>query len=152
MRAPRSQLFPHHTMRRWAEGVRHDAIRGGSAGVGTKVQGGLPARGATAAGGVEKRLRIPHSLAYLHVGERQPAGEDRAKASEVSIVAKGLPTLPTKLVEKVWNFEFVEMEEFLPEPRSLRIVEQGSSSQSFQDSLGGALSQFQARQQHNSQC
>ena len=41
------------------------------------------------------------------------------------LVAKGLPTLPTKLVEKVWNFEFVEMEEFLPTPRALRIAEQG---------------------------
>ena len=67
------------------------------------------------------------------------------------LVAKGLPTLPTKLVEKIWNFEFVEMEEFLPAPRSLRIAEQGSSSHSFQDSLVGALSQFQAQQQHKSQ-
>ena len=42
------------------------------------------------------------------------------------LVAKGLPTLPTELVEKVWNFEFVAVEEFLPAPRSLRIAEQGA--------------------------
>ena len=34
------------------------------------------------------------------------------------LVAKGLPTLPMKLVEKVWNLEYVDMEEFLPAPRS----------------------------------
>ena len=59
------------------------------------------------------------------------------------LVAKGLPTLPTKLVEKVWNLEYVEMEEFLPMPRALRIPTQ--------DSLVGALNQFQAIQQHKSQ-
>ena len=62
-------------------------------------------------------------------------------------VAKGLPTLPTKLVEKVWNFEFVEMEEFLPTPRALRIAEQGNPASSLQESLVGALSHFQALQQ-----
>ena len=67
------------------------------------------------------------------------------------LVVKGLPTLPTKLVEKVWNLEYVEMEEFLPMPRVLRRVEQGNPSYSFQDSLVGALNQFQAIQQHKSQ-
>ena len=67
------------------------------------------------------------------------------------LVAKGLPTLPTKLVEKVWNLEYVEMEEFLPTPRALRIAEQGNPSHSLQDSLVGALNQFQAIQQQKSQ-
>ena len=40
------------------------------------------------------------------------------------LVVKGLPTLPMKLVEKAWNMEFLEMEDFLPAPRSLRIAEQ----------------------------
>ena len=68
------------------------------------------------------------------------------------LVAKGLPTLPTKLVEKIWNLEYVEMEEFLPAPRSLRIAEQSNPSHSLQDSLVGALSQFQALQKQKSQC
>ena len=67
------------------------------------------------------------------------------------LVAKGLPTLPTKLVEKVWNLEYVEMEEFLPTPRALRIAEQGNPSHSLQDSLVGALNQFQALQLQKSQ-
>lgn len=66
------------------------------------------------------------------------------------LVAKGLPTLPRKLVEKVWRLEYVDMEEFLPAPRSLRLAEQGKPS-SLQDSLVGALDQFQALQQHRSQ-
>lgn len=41
------------------------------------------------------------------------------------LVEKGLPTLPMKLVEKAWNLEFVNMEEFFPAPRSLRLAEQG---------------------------
>ena len=67
------------------------------------------------------------------------------------LVEKGLPTLPTKLVERVWNLEYVDMEEFLPAPRSLRIAEQGRSSASLQESLVGAFSQFQALQQYKTQ-
>ena len=62
------------------------------------------------------------------------------------LVEKGLPTLPTKLVEKVWRLEFVDMEEFLPAPRSLRMAEQDKPV-SLQESLVGAFSQFQAIQQ-----
>lgn len=63
------------------------------------------------------------------------------------LVAKGLPTLPMKLVDKVWNRDYVEMEEFLPTPRVLRLVDQGGAARSLQESLVGALSQFQAIQQ-----
>ena len=63
-------------------------------------------------------------------------------------VEKGLPTLPVKLVEKAWNKEYVDMEEFLPTPRSLRLADQARTSSSLQESLVGALSQFQALQHH----
>ena len=56
-----------------------------------------------------------------------------------------------KLVERVWNLEYVDMEEFLPAPCSLRIAEQGRSSASLQESLVGAFSQFQALQQYKAQ-
>ena len=54
------------------------------------------------------------------------AGTERKKAEgkPQQLIAKGLPTLPAKLVEKAQNLEFVEMEEFLPTPRSLRLTEQ----------------------------
>ena len=43
------------------------------------------------------------------------------------------------------------MEDLLPAPRSLRLAEQGAVPSSLQDSLVGALSHFQALQQHRSQ-
>ena len=67
------------------------------------------------------------------------------------LVAKGLPTLPMRVVERIWNLEFVEMEDMLPSPRTLRLAEQEPSARSLQDSLVGALSQFQAIQQHKAQ-
>ena len=80
-------------------------------------------------------------------GTSEPQEKAESKPSRY-LVAKGLPTLPTKLVDKVWNLEFVDMEEFLPAPRALRIREQGKPAPSLQDSLVGAFSQFQALQQH----
>ena len=62
------------------------------------------------------------------------------------LVAKGLPTLLMKTVEKAWRLEYMDMEEFLPTPRSLRLAEQGKSATSLQESLVGALNQFQATQ------
>ena len=67
-------------------------------------------------------------------------GGEQAKPARY-LVAKGLPTLPRKQVEKVWRLEYVDMEEFLPAPRSLRLAEQGKPS-----SL-----QFLALQQHRFQ-
>ena len=64
------------------------------------------------------------------------------------LVAKGLPTLPSKVVENAWNWEYVDMEEFLPAPRSLRIAEMGKPVPSLQESLVGAFSHFQALQHH----
>jgi hypothetical protein len=55
-----------------------------------------------------------------------------------------------KLAEKICNLDYVEMEEFLPAPRVLRLAEQGPQTSSLQDSLVGALSHFQALQHHRS--
>ena len=63
------------------------------------------------------------------------------------LVAKGLPTLPGKLVDKIWNLEYVDMEEFLPAPRSLRLAELGKPAPSLQESLVGAFNQMRAQQQ-----
>ena len=67
------------------------------------------------------------------------------------LVATGLPTLTMRVVERIWSLEFVEMEDLLPAPRSLRLAKQGASPKSLQDSLVGALSHFQALQQHKAQ-
>ena len=67
------------------------------------------------------------------------------------LVAKDLSTLPMRLVEKAWYLNYVEMEEFLPAPRALRLAEQGRASTSLQESLVGAFSEFQAQQQQKAQ-
>ena len=74
-------------------------------------------------------------------------GEEAGAKPSRYLVAKGLPTLPLKVVERVWMMEYIEMEEFLPTPRSLQLVEQGRPVPSLQESLVGALNQFQATQQ-----
>ena len=67
------------------------------------------------------------------------------------LVAKGLPTLPMKLVDRIWNLEYVDMEEFLPAPQSLHLAEQGKPAPSLQESLVTAFNQFQAIQNHRTQ-
>ena len=86
-------------------------------------------------------------LTSLPVGQESQDTADHKPARY--LVAKGLPTLPTKLVEKAWRMEFVDMEEFLKVPRALRLAEQGNPNQaSLQESLVGALNEFQPIQQH----
>ena len=53
--------------------------------------------------------------------------------------------------DKIWNLEYVDMEEFLPVPRSLRLAEQGKPAPSLQESLVGAFNQFQAIQSQKTQ-
>ena len=80
-----------------------------------------------------------------------PASSESRESSTTKpsryLIAKGLPTLPMRTVEKAWNREYVDMEEFLPAPRSLRLAEQARPAMSLQESLVGALNQFQATQQ-----
>ena len=87
-------------------------------------------------------------LASLRVGWRR---EDGGEACEIPGSQGATNTPPETGGEaKVWRLEYVDMEEFLPVPRSLRLAEQGKPS-SLQDSLVGAFDQFQALQQHRSQ-
>ena len=79
-------------------------------------------------------------LPFLTALPIPPEGKEKQETQPVLyLVAKGLPTLPCKQVEKVWGLEFVDMEDFLPAPRSLRLAEQGTAAPSFQESLVGAL-------------
>ncbi len=114
-------------------------------GLGLTATEETPTQPETGVGGTNPFASILPLLASLPVSRGQT---DKAVAKPSRyLVAKGLPTLPMKLVEKVWNLEFVDMEEFLPTPRSLHLAEQGRPSTSFQESLVGAFSQFQALQQ-----
>jgi hypothetical protein len=77
--------------------------------------------------------------------------QGRPPEPKLYLVAKGLPTLPMKVVERIWDLEFVVMEDLLPAPRTLRLAEQAAKSSLLQESLVGALNQFQATQQHRAQ-
>ena len=116
--------------------------------------GAAGGRGAAALrSGVRGRGSQPicsHSPAAGVPAVRVGGGEKAEVKPARYLVAKGLPTLPRKLAEMVWRLEYVDMEEFLPVPHSLRLAEQGKPS-SLQDSLVGAFDQFQALQQHQSQ-
>lgn len=65
------------------------------------------------------------------------------------LVAKGLPTLPMKLVDRVWNLEYNDMVESLYQ--SLCLAEQGKLVLSLQESLVGAFNQLQAIQSQKTQ-
>ena len=54
--------------------------------------------------------------------------------------APGLPTIPNKLAQKIWDLEFVEMEEFLPSNRAIQAME---NPVSMQEGIVGALQQLQ---------
>ena len=100
-------------------------------------------------GGVGPLASIIPLLTSLPLG-----GDSREKGDTKPsryLVAKGLPTLPMKLVDRIWNLEYVDMEEFLPAPRSLRLAEQGKPAPSLQKSLVGAFNQFQAIQSQKTQ-
>ena len=64
------------------------------------------------------------------------------------LIAKDMPPLQAKLVEKAQQLKFVEMEEFLLNASSALY---GRASTSLQDSPVGALNQFQAIQQQKTQ-
>ena len=54
--------------------------------------------------------------------------------------APGLPTVSNKLAQKIWDLEFVEMEEFLPSNRTIQAME---NPVSLQEGIVGALQQLQ---------
>ena len=72
-----------------------------------------------------------------------PGAEQKESKSRV-LIKKDLPTLPAKVVEKAQRLEFIEMEEFLPAPRSLRLTEWEKANPSLQESLVGGMNEFQA--------
>ena len=86
---------------------------------------------------------LPLLTALSQTGEKNDKGETKPTRY---LLAKGLPILSSKLVERAWSSDYVDMEEFLPALRLLHVVEQEKST-TLQDSLVGALSQFQAIQQ-----
>ena len=72
-----------------------------------------------------------------------PGADQKKESKSRVLIEKGVPTLPAKVVEKAQRLEFVEMEEFLPAPQSLRLAEWEKANPSLQESLVGAMNEFQ---------
>ena len=86
---------------------------------------------------------IPLLMSLLLGGDSREKGD--AKPS-CYLVMKGLPTLPMKLVDRIWNLEYIDMEEFQPAPRSLCLAEQGKPAPSLWKTwLGHSTSFRQSR-------
>ena len=117
--------------------------------VGTRQLGALPQADAIQnlglsvfpTGGGDKQLEsgVGPLASIIPLLKSLPLGGDSREKGDTKpsryLVAKGLPTLPMKLVDRIWNLEYVDMEEFLPAPRSLRLAEQGKPAPSLQESL-----------------
>ena len=58
------------------------------------------------------------------------------------LAAVGLPTIPRKLVARIWELDFIEMDELLPSNRAIQALERiGSEEAGTSSSAGLALSQ-----------
>ena len=57
------------------------------------------------------------------------------------LASPGLPTIPHRLAQRIWDLEFVEMEDFLPSNRTIQALESSEGA----SSLPGSLPQQQGR-------
>ena len=71
--------------------------------------------------------------------KRQPNSKPSVTKSHF-LPAPGLPTISNKLAQKIWDLEFVEMEEFLPNNKAIQAME---NPVSIQEGIVGALQQLQ---------
>lgn len=62
------------------------------------------------------------------------------------LAVPGLPTITSKVAQKIWELEFVEMEEFLPSNKTVQALKHQPTTQSLRDGVLGALQQFQQQQ------
>ena len=60
---------------------------------------------------------------------RPPSGggefvSKEAKRTQIQhyLAAPGLSTIPTKLAQRIWDLDFIEMEEFLPSSRTMQLL------------------------------
>ena len=88
---------------------------------------GLPIEEAGGSGGAPAAGPTTNPLAAILPLLMSDLATPQPRAGRVMVV-KGLPALPAKVVEKAQALEFVEMEDFLPAPRTLRLAEQGKGS------------------------
>ena len=70
----------------------------------------------------------PLALELVGSNKRQPNNKPSVTKSHF-LPAPGLPTISNKLAQKIWDLEFVEMEEFLPNNKAVQAMENPVSIQ-----------------------
>ena len=82
----------------------------------------------------------------MMTGDGEHGQAKSIKPPQHFLAAPGLPTITPKLAQKIWDLEFVEMEEFLPTNRTVQALDQ-LTPESLWDGVLEALQQFQQQQQ-----
>ena len=95
-----------------------------------------------ASGRLEEHLTEQLKMA----GDGEPGQPKSIKPPQHFLAPPGLPTITSKLVQKIWDLEFVEMEKFLHTNRTIQALDQ-FTPESLRDRVLGALHQFQQQQQ-----
>ena len=74
-------------------------------------------------------------LEFAGSNKRQPNNKPSVTKSHF-LPAPSLPTISNKLAQKIWDLEFVEMEEFLPNNKAIQAME---NLVSIQEGIVGVL-------------
>ena len=100
---------------------------------------------------VSRQVTPPHSQEKVGTPEarsaRPPENKsppDQAEQPKQYLAAVGLPTIPRKLANRIWELDFIEMDELLPSNKAIQALE-GAGSQETGASTHPGLSPSQSR-------
>ena len=73
---------------------------------------------------------------------KPPPSETKTAQSQHYLAAPNLPTILTKLAQRIWDMDFIEMEEILPSSKTMQLLE---SAQGATDPTSSVAAQQQGR-------
>ena len=59
----------------------------------------------------------------LGAGSVTSADKKAGEKPQLFLAASGLPTVPQRLAQRIWDLDFIEMEEFLPSNKTVQALE-----------------------------
>ena len=83
------------------------------------IQVEVPGRATT---GIDDQVHMEEGLQGAGSGSTQPDKKAEGK-SQLFLAASGLPTVPQRLAQCIWDLDFIEMEEFLPSNKTVQALE-----------------------------
>ena len=89
---------------------------------------------------VEPADAVDTSPAELTADKKKQPNNGSVATKSHFLPAPGLPTISNKLAQKIWDLEFIEMDEFLPSNKTVQAMENPAS---LQEGIMGALQQLQ---------